>query len=46
MIEEKTNIDGYPFKFVTTFEDDDYYYFLKPEDIVKELIIEILKINI
>ena len=38
------NVDGYPFKFVIVFEDDDYYCFLKSEDTVKELIIEFLKI--
>ena len=44
MIREKMNVDGYPFKFVIMFEDDDYYYFLKSENTVKELIIEFLKI--
>ena len=42
--DRKKNVDGYPFKFVTMFEDDDYYYFLKSEDTVKKLIIEFLKI--
>ena len=40
------NIYCHPFKFVTMFENDDYYYFLKLEDTVKELIIEFLKIII
>ena len=44
MIREKMNVDGYPFKFVIMFEDDDYYCFLISEDTVKELIIEFLKI--
>ena len=40
------NIYGHPFKFVTMFENDEYYYFLKLEDTVTELIIEFLKIII
>ena len=46
MIGEGMNVDGHPFKFVTMFENGDYQCFLKSEDTVKELIIELLKLVI
>ena len=35
--------DGYPYKFVTYLNSVEYYYFLKTEDPVYELITDLLK---
>ena len=38
MIGEKMNVNGYPFKFVTHYNNESYYCFLKDEDKIKDLI--------
>ena len=43
IIGEETNTYGYPYKLVTSFDSDSYYYFLESEDTVKDLISYFLK---
>ena len=38
------NVNGYPFEFVTHYNNESYYYFLKDEDTIKYLISQFLEI--
>ena len=36
--------DGYPYKFVTFYENKEYLYFLQVDDTIKEILIEFLQV--
>ena len=36
--------DGYPFKFVTFHENEEYFCFLQIDDTIKEILVEFLQI--
>ena len=40
------NVNGYPFKFVTHYNNENYYCFLKDEDTIKDLISQFFEIFI
>ena len=40
------NVNGYPFKFVTHYNNEKYYCFLKDEDTIKDLISQFFEIFI
>ena len=41
---EKMIGDGYPYKFVTFFENEEYFYFLQVDDTIKEMLVDFLQI--
>ena len=38
--------DGYPFKFVTFHENEEYFCFLQMDDTIKEMLVEFLQITV
>ena len=38
--------DGYPYKFVTPYENEEYFSFLRMDDTIKEILVEFLQIVI
>ena len=36
--------DGYPYKFVTFYENEEYFCFLQVDDTIKEMLVEFLQI--
>ena len=40
----KITDDGYPYKFVTPYENEEYFYFLRMNDTIKEILDEFLQI--
>ena len=37
------NGDGYPYKFVTPYENEEYFSFLRMDDTIKEILVEFLQ---